>query len=334
MNRELKKRDPYFCNIKFILILLVVLGHLMERYIYIDHNMYILYAFIYMVHMPLFAFVSGYFSKNSLQRIAQTWKIGGDFFILHVGWLPISLLLTGEIGNWKCPYWYFWYLLSLFCWKWMGTLLLYLEKRMFSKKSRSFRLFMIMMAIAFGCFSGALSDVGRDFSLSRTLVLFPFYYIGLCCPKEVLTKIKKLRFFWILPAFCMVVIGGIWLLDLIPVTFLYHAEGFGAFNLSLVLGLQARLVCYILAALLGLAILALTPNRQCAFSKFGVDTMLVYMLHGLLMPANLLAPISSTLGSLLYFSAISMGFIFLVYQITYWKQTLVVLNKFSNLHIR
>lgn len=112
--KAIKYRYPYFSNLKFILIFLVILGHLIEKYIYVNHDLYTIYTVIYMVHMPLFAFISGYFSKNSFRKLKRIWKIGGQFFLLHLGWLLVNLLLTGDIGNWKTPYWYFWYLLSLF----------------------------------------------------------------------------------------------------------------------------------------------------------------------------------------------------------------------------
>lgn len=313
-NKGSKKYDPYFCNVKLILIFLVILGHLMEKYIYTDHTLYVLYSIIYVVHMPLFTFVSGFFSKNSLRRFTQIWRVGGYFLIIHIGWLLINLLLTGEIGNWKCPYWYFWYLLSLFCWKWMGALLLYLEGRISNVKAKAFKVSILLVAIVIGCFSGAFPNIGRDFSLSRTLVLFPFYYMGLCCPKELIKRVKEIRL-GILPILFVTVLSGSWLLNRIPVTFLYHTEGFKAFDLSLSLGIQARLVCYILATLLGLAILALTPDKQYAFSKLGINTMPVYILHGLLMPVNELAP-ANTLVSLLYYTVIIIGFIFLVFKIT------------------
>lgn len=47
----------------------------------------------------------------------------------------------------------------------------------------------------------------------------------------------------------------------------YHAEGFKVFSLSILLGVQARLICYIITVLLGFIMLALTPSKQLWFSK-------------------------------------------------------------------
>lgn len=59
----MKERDVYFDNLKFILILLVVMGHLFQPF---NGGITIgpIFKFLYSVHMPLFIFVAGYFSKN------------------------------------------------------------------------------------------------------------------------------------------------------------------------------------------------------------------------------------------------------------------------------
>ena len=57
-------RDYLFDNLKVLLIFLVVFGHLLEKYIDKDLFLRSIYIFIFMFHMPLFIYVSGYFSKN------------------------------------------------------------------------------------------------------------------------------------------------------------------------------------------------------------------------------------------------------------------------------
>jgi fucose 4-O-acetylase-like acetyltransferase len=203
----------------------------------------------------------------------------------------------------------------------MGIFLQFISRRVPSKMTRIYRISVVIATIILGCFSGALWWIGRDFSLSRTLVLFPFYYTGLCCSKKMINRIKELRstrkLLFAAIVFIIAFILGSWLMSFVPITFLHHAEGFKALNLSISSGVQARLICYIIAASLGLAILALTPGKELWFSKFGADTFPVYISHGLLMPANTFAP-TSTPGTLLYFAVIIIGFIYLVYWIVNW----------------
>ena len=60
---EKKERDYYFDNLKAVLIFLVVLGHFLLP-IHDNAVLVILKRLIYVFHMPLFVFVSGYFAKT------------------------------------------------------------------------------------------------------------------------------------------------------------------------------------------------------------------------------------------------------------------------------
>lgn len=64
INTITKERDYHLDNVKFILILLVVIGHFIE--LLADNYEFSrkLFFYIYLFHMPLFVFVTGYFSKT------------------------------------------------------------------------------------------------------------------------------------------------------------------------------------------------------------------------------------------------------------------------------
>lgn len=58
-------RDSQMDNIKAILLFLVALGHTLDVYKDVwNVNMYLM-KYIYLFHMPLFAFITGYFTKNT-----------------------------------------------------------------------------------------------------------------------------------------------------------------------------------------------------------------------------------------------------------------------------
>ena len=61
-----KERDYFFDNLKAVLIFLVVLGHFLLP-IHGDNPLVVVKRLIYIFHMPLFVFVSGYFAKKILQ---------------------------------------------------------------------------------------------------------------------------------------------------------------------------------------------------------------------------------------------------------------------------
>ncbi|YCK41954.1 acyltransferase family protein [Actinomadura sp. ATCC 39365] len=61
--RPATARDPFFDNAKYLAIVLVVCGHLIEdqRDAPLAHA---LYFYVYVFHMPLFIVLSGYLSRN------------------------------------------------------------------------------------------------------------------------------------------------------------------------------------------------------------------------------------------------------------------------------
>ena len=64
-----KPRLYSYDNLKFILIFLVVLAHLIEISAPFEGKQQ-LYTLIYSFHMPVFIFLSGFFAKHSSEKIA------------------------------------------------------------------------------------------------------------------------------------------------------------------------------------------------------------------------------------------------------------------------
>ena len=63
------KREYKYDNIKCIMILCVVFAHLLEMLSGNISNK--IYIFIYTFHMPIFVYISGYFSKGNTKSIAK-----------------------------------------------------------------------------------------------------------------------------------------------------------------------------------------------------------------------------------------------------------------------
>ena len=81
---KVKELSPLFDNMKMVLIILVVFGHALEE-ISLEHEYGIIRACIYSFHMPVFIFISGYFSGGGAQAKAKK-------LLLIVGYL-ISYLI-------------------------------------------------------------------------------------------------------------------------------------------------------------------------------------------------------------------------------------------------
>lgn len=69
----IKFRQAYYCNLKAFLMVLVIYGHWIEPEIEHSRLLYTQYWWIYLLHMPLFAFLSGLFFAK-LQGVRRTNK--------------------------------------------------------------------------------------------------------------------------------------------------------------------------------------------------------------------------------------------------------------------
>ena len=67
----MKKRVALWDNIKFAMIILMVIGHFVDVFAEQSHTFRSIYLFIYSFHMPMMIFVSGLFysKKNTSQKV-------------------------------------------------------------------------------------------------------------------------------------------------------------------------------------------------------------------------------------------------------------------------
>ena len=278
----MKERDAYYCNLKFILLFLVVFGHWIELYISCVVWVAVVYRVIYTVHMPLFIFLSGTFLNSGDQMKTQTYRT----LIWYLAAQSVAVLVSGICGSpltLRQPYWHLWYLLSLSQWSFLCWAL---ERwGQLSKRPLWVRICVIALAIGIGCGVGCLSWINRNWSLSRTLVFFPYLLAGKFCPKH------KLRGKYLLGFATLAGFGVTYYLcsPYIPTSFLYQA---GPYETQ-ASGVLLRLACYLMGGLLGIGILALMPSQRFAFSRIGADTLGIYLCHAPMIGIFRLLPLSS-----------------------------------------
>jgi len=269
-----KERDYYFDNAKFILILLVVIGHVIEPLINTNLNQKALYIFIYSFHMPLFVLVSGYFSKKingdnyilkTIKKILIPYLI---FQVLYFLFFRFVLNNTGTKFTLTIPYWIMWFMLSMFIWK---LILPYFVKLRYP----------IAISIALAVIAGYINEIGYFMSLSRTITFFPYFLIGYYLKKTDIEKLKtlKIKVLSILTLFCTFII--IYLLaPKIYCGWLYGSYPYAQLNAHYWYAGVYRLEILSLAILLSISVLSLIPNRKTILSEMGMRTLYVYLLHG------------------------------------------------------
>ncbi|WP_413375303.1 acyltransferase family protein [Alkalihalobacillus sp. 1P02AB] len=272
-----QNRNPYFDNVKFFLIFLVVVGHVISPLKGQEDFLFDLYAMIYIFHMPAFILISGYFSKGYKKKgyLQKTFKkILIPYFIFQI-FYSIFYYLNGDKGlsfELFSPHWTLWFLLSLFTW----NVLLYV----FGK----WRWLGLFIATAIGVGIGFIESVGTWMSLSRTFVFFPFFFLGFLLSKENFEKLKQYKYsphigiFVLLSVFIIVVEffpeGGI--------PWLFGSQSYVEMGRGYVIDAAVRLAQYIGTLVVLVAFMAVVPNKEYSFTIIGQRTMSIYLLHGII----------------------------------------------------
>jgi len=257
----IKLRQAGYCNLKLFLLYLVVYGHWIENQIGTSDIIRTQYRFIYLFHMPLFVFLSGLFLRNQKDCLRQIKRLLPIYVVLQIA---ASFYYNGSMQL-HTPWWHLWYLLSYCSWAFFGWLWFCICKG-------KFRFLFLILSILAGVLAGFFPKVNRIFSLSRTVVLFPYFFAGLLCsPDTAFTNYRC----WGLTAFILGIVTFALLGERIPTTFFYHATGYG----TLEHGFFLRLLCYVLGGLLSFFFLTCIPLKRLPCTRAGSDTLPGFLLH-------------------------------------------------------
>lgn len=274
-NESGSSRNYYLDNLKFILIILVVIGHFTLQIPGIKWVRYIQY-FIYTFHMPCFIFVSGYLAK----RMNEGGKLKADK-VLGIFWLYLlfkigNVLLQVAFGininfdlfkGRAAP----WYLLALGIWYLMIPLLERIKPN-----------YLIAGTFLIGLAAGYTSNINSIFTLSRVIVFLPFFSLGfLWSGKLDVFLNKKLRIQALLLMIALMVVIILFWNQLKPFKDIVY--GASSYNSSLgkyaKYGLMIRGIWYLLAIIISGAFMLLIPRCKTFFSVLGERTLQVYMTH-------------------------------------------------------
>ena len=269
-----KTRIAHFSNVKAVLIYLVIFGHLIEDAARMQPLLEGAYRAIYMLHMPLFAFLAGMCSKDERSCARGTLRLLLGYAGIQTAAVIIGRLAVGQ-GNLLVPWWHTWFMLSLVCWRMLAMAWRALARRCRLFGSATAKALLVAGSAALGCAAGEWPGVGRVMSLSRSIVFLPYFWLGLFLPKE--TDFGRHREYGEIALAAS--LGALYLLkDAMPVEFLYQAEGYAALDVRC--GALLRLACYGMAALGGFGLMAIVSPQRRWYTRFGIDTLPVYLAHG------------------------------------------------------
>lgn len=275
---EAVKREYRFDNIKFFLILTVVIGHFADDYTKSSHVMRSIFIFIYTFHMPLFLFISGLFHKRYKEQDAlRRDKIIQNLLIAIVlqavqGVIKIiyahnaGIALTGTDGL----VW-FMYVLAAF------EILIYFFRNINPAA-------VLLLAFITGIFCGYDDKIGDWMYLSRIFVFFPVYLVGYYLDINRLKKILENRITKCISVVIVLTYAGVcyfcegWIYQ-----YRYLFTGRNPFSAVALPGgadFWDRIFCYVLTAVISIAIMSLVPDKKIPWvSKAGTRTLQVYFWH-------------------------------------------------------
>ncbi|MFP4098256.1 MAG: CapA family protein [Alphaproteobacteria bacterium] len=166
-----RARDPYWDNLKGILIALVVFGH--YTFEYSQHlDVSYLTKFIYIFHMPAFIFISGYFSKyNAQKHLVNLAKILLLFILLNYSMMFYAHYVTGYDASFFSSYYSAWYLLALFLYR----LILPFVPRHYGT---------VLLAYMVSILIGFIPGINEIWNLQKIIALSPFFFAGVVAARS------------------------------------------------------------------------------------------------------------------------------------------------------
>ena len=270
-NESSNKRIARWDNLKFVLILLVVVGHYADRLGL--RSFKTVYLFIYAFHMPLFLFVSGLFfrAKDIRRRVIYYICCG---FALKIFMSVVKLILYERaefelLGDSGLP-WFFFVLAAY-------QILMYLLRDVNE-------VFLLVMSILLACFVGYDQTVGNYLYLSRTVVFFPFFLSGKMLTRERADRLVDRYGRRLIPVAAACLAGWFCMCYFAFDTFYVYRHLFnGKLPFSDAVasyGTLARLLCYAISVVTGASVVLLVPRRRLPMiSDWGARTENVYFWH-------------------------------------------------------
>ena len=263
------QRNIYWDNVKGLLILLVVLGHYLI--LYVDKGVAgplvsTVYYWIYSFHMPLFVFVSGYFSDRLERgRSKAVFRLLIPFFIFNSLMQFWFFRQTGQYAGPLMPVYVNWYLLALFIWRMLLPEILAIRG-----------ILLISFVSAFAV--GFLDSINNYLALCRVVAFLPFFILGYRARvdhwEHFFDRRNLKTFIFLVATVSIVYLFGI---SNILSTYVFIAFPYPA---PKVVWLVIRVAYFVLAVCAGFAVLCICPRSHIPIlTKAGRNSLLIFLIH-------------------------------------------------------
>lgn len=270
---SISTRNAYFDNVKFVMIVLMVVGHFVDAFTASSDMCKSAYMFIYSFHMPVFLFISGLFyrMKDTRKKVLFYSFIG---FATKMYLALCCILCKQKTG---------FFLLSDVGVPWFMFVLAIYQILMWLFRDVH-KIGLLIFSIILACFTGFDNSIRDYLYLSRVVVFFPFYLLGTMISSEQFSNFKKKRSLILMPM-VILIIGCALYLSVYKLDSLYKFRhlltGKNPFSDQILkYGILARFVCYAVSALVGFSVMLCIPSRRIPMiSKMGTKTLNAYFWH-------------------------------------------------------
>ena len=242
-----------------------------------------IYHFVYSFHMPLFVFISGYFTRGyqtprdfitSNVRVLET-------LIVFQLILCILRLYMGEafsLTMLTVPYWALWYMLSLFWWRLLVN---------FINPTKYNNMFCIIVSLSM-CLIAGYIDVTYFVSFQRTFYFFPFFMLGHCLAidkKDIKKYCMSLKLSMMILITALVDfigicgVGGVTFKQLLYGAYIYDT------SLDMFYPMLVRLSIILMSYIISLSFLSVCMHikEKQWLQKIGKSTLFFYIYHTLIL---------------------------------------------------
>ena len=281
---EIKQRDYMFDSFRGLLMLLIVMSHFTKMAGNEYGKMYLtggfpeesFFGFAYIAimgsGMQIFAFLSGYFSKNTERAHESAFStFMRPYLIFSVLYYFVRIFFMGGAHlKLLTPPFALWFLFVLFFY------------RFFLKYYAKFE-WLLPLSIVLYLAAGQIEELGTVMALGRMVSFFPFFLMGYYCSKERIEWFQKLRR---KPA-VLVLLGAV--LAGITIRLMYSDLKVGWLLMKTSVDSFPRMEWWEDIAMRGLVLLMvwgwiillvnILPSKKTFLAFIGKNTMPIYMFH-------------------------------------------------------
>ena len=185
-------RDYKMDNIKFFLIVCVVIGHMLEAF-YGGR----VYKVIYSFHMPAFMFVSGYFARFDKKKIVSSliypYILFQSLYLVYDAAVINQDLATLKF-QYTTPFWLLWFLMAL---AFYHLLIPFMQGTK--------PVFLMIVGCALSLIMGFDQSIGYYLSLARFFTFLPYFILGMVWKQLNLQILINNCIFRLLNVICVLV---------------------------------------------------------------------------------------------------------------------------------